>query len=379
MSGQAPEAAAAPRTRRRILTIGPGLAVAAALVAGGIVAVDRATRDGTPAAAAQDVVTAAVIRTDLAATTQVTGALGFAGAVTVVGGGTGTAFTWLPSPHEVIRRGQRLYEVDGRAVPLFFGRRPAWRALAVGVATGRDVAQLEANLVRLDYADRSVLTIDRHFTWQTAAAVRRWQTAAGVTATGTVAPGDVAYAPGPVRVVHVAARLGSAAQPGQPVLTATSTTRQVRAPLPVTFGHLVHRGDPVTVTLPDGATTARGVTTSVGRVATAAQSGDGGGQGAPSAIPPTVTLLVRLRDARAASAVDAAPVTVNITSARARHVLVVPVSALVALAGGGYAVEVVDARGRRLVPVRTGLFSDTRVQVDGAGLAPGTRVVVPAS
>ncbi|HMJ37865.1 MAG TPA: peptidoglycan-binding domain-containing protein [Baekduia sp.] len=385
MSGQLEEAKVAPaaRTRRRVLTIGLGVAAAAALVAAGIVAVARATRDGTPPASTAHVVTAAVVRTDLATTTQVTGALGFAGAVTVVGAGTGSAFTWLPSPHTVIRRGRRLYEVDGRAVPLFFGRRPAWRTLALGVVPGRDIAQLEANLVRLGYADRSVVTIDRHFTWQTAAAVRRWQTAAGVTATGAVAPGDIAYAPGPVRVGHVAARLGTAPQPGQPILTATTTVRQVRAPLPVTLGYLVHRGDPVTVTLPDGTTTARGVITSVGRVATPGQSGDagggGGGQGAPGATPATVTLLVRLRDARAGRSVDAAPVTIDITSARARHVLAVPVSALVALAGGGYAVEVVDARGRRLVPVRTGLFADTRVQVDGAGLAPGTRVEVPAS
>jgi hypothetical protein len=65
-----------------------------------------------------------------------------------------------------------------------------------------------------------------------------------------------------------------------------------------------------------------------------------------------------------------------------KDVLSVPVSALLAMAGGGYAVEVVDAGGaRRLVRVETGLFDDSagRVQVAGAGLAAGQNVVVPAS
>ena len=60
------------------------------------------------------------------------------------------------------------------------------------------------------------------------------------------------------------------------------------------------------------------------------------------------------------------------------RVLAVPVSALVALAGGGYAVEVDGGSSRRLVAVRTGLFGQTLVQVSGSGLHPGTRVEVPA-
>jgi hypothetical protein len=123
------------------------------------------------------------------------------------------------------------------------------------------------------------------------------------------------------------------------------------------------------------------VVTSVGHVATVASAsgdqGPGGGGGPPP--PATITLRVRLFNPRAGGAVDAAPVTVNITSARVRDVLAVPVSALVALAGGGYAVEVGEGPSRRLVPVQTGLFASTRVQVSGRGLAPGQRVQVPAA
>ena len=74
--------------------------------------------------------------------------------------------------------------------------------------------------------------------------------------------------------------------------------------------------------------------------------------------------------------------TVAITTATAPGALVVPVSALLARASGGYAVEEVTAGGRHhLVPVTLGLFDDAAglVQVSGPGLAAGQRVVVPAS
>ena len=83
--------------------------------------------------------------------------------------------------------------------------------------------------------------------------------------------------------------------------------------------------------------------------------------------------------ASAAGSLDQAPVTVNITNNSAHQVLAVPTTALLSLAGGGYAVEVVHADGtHQLVAVTTGIFDDQSglVQVDGAGLAAGQRVVV---
>ena len=68
----------------------------------------------------------------------------------------------------------------------------------------------------------------------------------------------------------------------------------------------------------------------------------------------------------------------SITTEVRRGVLAVPVGALLALAEGGYAVEV-DRDGRReLVGVDTGLFADGQVEVAGQGLKAGDRVVVPA-
>jgi hypothetical protein len=70
-------------------------------------------------------------------------------------------------------------------------------------------------------------------------------------------------------------------------------------------------------------------------------------------------------------------VQVSLAVQTARGVLAVPVSALLALAGGGYGLEVVTPSGaHHLVGVTTGLFASGQVQVSGLGVTAGTRVVV---
>jgi hypothetical protein len=376
------------------------LAVAAVLVVGGAVAGTTVALVARRAPAGHGgsirVATAWVVRTDLVNTIQVGGSLAYAGSFAVVDQLQGTAYTALPQPGQAVRRGQRLYEVDGRPVILFYGARPAWRDLSFGVTDGPDVAQLDANLIALGYARVTDLTVSDTFTDATFYAVERWQAAWGLPVTGTVAAGQVAYAPGPLRVTGVTPVLGGPAQPGTAVLTATSPDPIVEAGLPVAQEYLVAPGDQVSVTLPDGTTTVSGVVASLSRVATAGSGGPsdgstpgpsaggssgGGGSGGTgsSGTGATVQLIVRLARPAAAGNLDQAPVTVNIVSARARDVLAVPVNALVALAGGGYAVEVPHAGAQHLVGVRTGLFASTLVQVTGDGLRPGTPVVVPAS
>jgi hypothetical protein len=75
-------------------------------------------------------------------------------------------------------------------------------------------------------------------------------------------------------------------------------------------------------------------------------------------------------------------VQIGITTASVRGALVVPVTALLARSGGGYAVEVVDTGARNhLVPVSLGLFDDADglVQVTGTALAAGQHVVVAST
>ncbi len=85
-----------------------------------------------------------------------------------------------------------------------------------------------------------------------------------------------------------------------------------------------------------------------------------------------------LSDPAAPDRLDQAPVDVHVERNRAEEVLVVPVNALLALAEGGYAVEVDEGGTRHLVAVEVGLFAEGMVEVTGAQLAEGTAVVVPA-
>ena len=206
------------------------------------------------------------------------------GSYTVVNQAAGTAYTALPAAGAVVRRGHGLYEVDGTPVTLFYGARPQWRTLSEGIVPGPDVAQLERNLIALGYGRD--LTVSDYYTAATTYAVELWQQAAGLPVTGTVPLGQVAFAPGPLRVAGVRPSLGSPPQPGSPVLTATSVVPVVTARLPVSQEYLVRPGDQVTVTLPDGVTTTAGVVTAVSSVATAGSSGQGGqaaGQRRPAA------------------------------------------------------------------------------------------------
>ena len=97
------------------------------------------------------VMAAPVVRADLTNTVQVSGSLGYAGSYTIVNQAQGTAYTGLPAVGTTIRRGQQLYAVDGAPITLFYGGTPEWRALFAGVTPGRDVAQLNRNLMALGY------------------------------------------------------------------------------------------------------------------------------------------------------------------------------------------------------------------------------------
>ena len=74
--------------------------------------------------------------------------------------------------------------MDGTPVFLFYGATPEWRSLSAGVTPGRDVAQLNRNLMALGY--RAGLSGGGSFTAATAYAVELWQQARGLPVTGTV-------------------------------------------------------------------------------------------------------------------------------------------------------------------------------------------------
>jgi hypothetical protein len=259
-------------------------------------------------------------------------------------------------------------------VVVLYGTTPVYRSLSEGAyassVTGTDVAELNTDLVALGYATSAEIPAGSdEFTWWTKDAVEKLQAALGVPRTGTLTLGQAVFLPGPVRVTTISATLGGAAQPAQPVLTATSTTRQVSIALDADQQSEVAVGDKVTITLPNNQSTP-GVISSVGTVATVGQNGGSS----------TITVLVNPTDPAATGSWDQAPVNVTITTGSVTNALVVPVDALLAQSNGGYAVEVASAEGlRHLVPVTLGLFDDADglVQVTGTNLAVGQQIVVP--
>jgi hypothetical protein len=282
------------------------------------------------------------------------------------------SYTMLPTAGTVVRRGKALYAVDGQPVLLLYGRVTPWRAFRSGMSPSRDVAELNANLRALGYGEG--LAGDS-FTAATAQAVAALQAAHGIPQSGVLALGSVVFKPGPVRVTSVTPTVGQAVQAG-PVLSVSSTRHEVAIKLDAAQQAEVKVGDPVTITLPDNSTTP-GRVSSVGKVASSSGGGSDSGSGTT-----TIDVKVRLLRQAAAGQLVQAPVSVSITTASVKDALVVPVNALLALAGGGYAIEVVDkAALHHLVPVTPGLFDDAEglVQVSGAGVKAGQRVVVPAS
>jgi peptidoglycan hydrolase-like protein with peptidoglycan-binding domain len=360
---------ARPAGKRR-LVIG-GIAVVAVAAAGTAVALTGGSSRKPPSGAAP--ATADIVRTDLTDQTQVDGTLGFADSYTVSGSGRGR-LTWLPDEGRTIRRGRRVYEVDSRKVPLFYGAVPFWRTLRSGVSDGRDVRELESNLKALGYGDD--VTVDDSFTAATAAAVRDWQDDLGVSRTGAVAPGDVVIEPGAVRIKKVGASLGGPA--GGQILTANGTAHQITVQLPVNQQELAVDGAKVGVELPGGRTTT-GHISSVGTVATASSDSDDQNQAGQDTETATVPVYITLDHGSSAGHLDGAPVTVGFTSSTHKGVLAVPVQALLAQAAGTYAVEVVDSAGRHTVPVELGIFADGKVEVSGSGLTAGMKVEVPRS
>jgi peptidoglycan hydrolase-like protein with peptidoglycan-binding domain len=314
---------------------------------------------------AKTTTTAEVQRRNLVVRETFDGTLGYSDTRPLSGAGQGT-ITKLPAEGSTVLRGQPLYVVDGRAVRLLYGAEPLYRRLAAGIADGPDVRQLEANLAVLGYDTGAV---DDHFDSSTTAALKRWQDAIGVAETGALELRDAVFLPGPRRIGSVTAVVGSSLQPGSEVLETTSTKAVVTVDLDARRQDLVHKGDAVQVELPSGRTV-NGRITSVGTVAVAAASSDPGQESTP-----TITVEISVAGVHG---LDGAPVDVGLATEKKRGALAVPVEALLALRGGGYAVEVDRGGARSLVAVRTGTFADGWVEVEGADLRPGTQVVTPA-
>ncbi|MCX5070697.1 peptidoglycan-binding protein [Micromonospora lupini] len=368
---------AGSRPTRRTAILVALVTVVVAVGAGGAVLTLRPDGADDTASAAPALTTTTVTRTDLSDSRSLGGTLGFGPERTVKGAGEGVV-TRLPKVGDTVARGKPLYWVDDRPVPVLFGDTPLFRTLDKPGLVGSDVRIVSDNLAALGYqtgsqpsrAKDGTKIPARHalLTDTLVAAIKKWQQALGLEATGRIEVGQAVVLTGPVRVSAVKAVPGDSVA-GE-LLAVTEKTKLVTVAVEATEVGSVRVGVTVAITLPD--------TTEIpGRVASISHAVQGGGPDAGSGQsgPPTVDVLVTPVKAADVAKLDAAAVQVTFTTSTRKNVLAVPVGALVALREGGHALQLPDGG---LLAVETGMFSRGLVEVSGTNVTEGLEVVTAA-
>ena len=405
-------------------------------IAGGVAGAVGLGGSSAPVTTAVATASTTVTPCTLVQSSSVPGQVAYGAAPPVILQATGTV-TWLPEPGTVVAQGQQVVRVDDRPVVLLIGSVPQFRELRVPAApvdpasggtapasggtapavskvrsdtpsaaptpaaegnapagdtapapdpaasttpppppppppppllTGNDVRQLNQNLRDLGFLKG---TVTDTFTSATERAVKAWQKSLGEDPTGIVGLGDVVYSPSSLRVVPAAgSQLGQAVAAG--LLTTTTQQQVVTGTAPAGAAWAV-AGTTVTLTLPGVGDVPGTVATADPVAASDADSGGGTGTGGGG-----IAVTVTADDPAQLAAAAPGAVTVTHVDQQATDVLCVPVNALVALAEGGYGVQLVQPGPPEYLAVTTGLFADAKVQVSGDGIVAGLEVQVPS-
>lgn len=347
----------------------PVIGAAAMTVGIGLVAAPWATPSTEPATAQAEeepTPTATVARGDLETEREFNATISFGDPWTVTTDAAGI----ITSRHEagaVVGNGEELIRVDDKPVFLAQGAMPMYRELAkvdtrvrdqngdrLRLISGYDVAQLQYFLTEAGFDADGALEVDGTFGATTEQAVEEWQEAVGLPATGRVDSSQIVFAPEPVRI-ETSARVGEpftaldVTNPTAAVLVDTSNRDRSAFSIDAIVDVAITGGEDLRgrvekqeqVTAADGSTIWR--------------------------------TSIRVDEGIAATTTTA---TVTVRSTVATDALIVPVSALLGLAEGGFAVEVVDGAGStRLVGVVVGEVLDGRAEIDGS-LHEGDDVVI---
>jgi peptidoglycan hydrolase-like protein with peptidoglycan-binding domain len=284
----------------------------------------------------------------------------------------GATVTAIPVAGAALDRGDAMFALDGRATVLLLGGAPLFRALREG-DEGPDVAELQSNLVALAVGGTPGLRTDGTFDSATTLAVKRWQTANHLQATGIVRLGDVVVLPAAVRVTAVHVAMGAAVQPGNSMLDVASVDEVIKLEVDPALASRVHVDDPIRFSAPDGGDIAGTIVS----VSAPVLSDEGSGNGPPGRL--VLQVVAAPNDPSLIAALDAAVLQAAVTTGTAEDVLAVPVAALVVLGDGAFGVEVASGGSTHFVPVTPGIYDRTMVEIDAGGLAEGDQVVVPGA
>ena len=363
-------------TKRKIVVTGClaiiCLAVVAAITLGLLGGIDSDNGpDEKPTAVTSLRNTATVIKTDFVEETEVDGTLGFGDVESLPNLSSGIV-TWLPEPGTVIGFGDVIYKINDEPVILLHGTMPMFRDIDENTSGALDVAQLQTYFVELGFSDvypvtKSAydLSADRYITSVTLSQIEQWQESVGADRTGVVKKSQIVFRSEAFRVDAVTARLGQSINGGS-LVNITEARRVVTVHLDTELGGLMAMGDVVEVELPDGKSV-EGTVTHVADVATRI------GQGQQQ----TTYLDVIIELLGSGTSFDQSPVTVKVEEVLEQEAVAVPIAALLALAEGGYGLEVLDPDNTvRLVGVELGTFHGNQVSIS-RGVQPGQSVIVP--
>ena len=159
-------------------------------------------------------------------------------------------------------------------------------------------------------------------------------------------------------------KVGDAIAAASPLYQSSGIAREVTFNLPAGDQGMVSVGDGVTVKLPTDEEI-----NAVVRFVDAVVSELGNGS-------KVIEVILDVVDAENTETYDEAPVDILVTSEVSKNVLYVPVNALVALAEGGYAVEVLTGENKEYIAVEIGVFTDGFVEIIG-NVQEGQEVIVP--
>lgn len=283
-------------------------------------------------------------------------------ATSTVPSGTATA---VASEGDILDHGDTLFVVEGAPVTLFVTDVPFYQTLGIG-SEGDDVRVLEEALANFGFDADGALVADGIFDETTADALVAWQASIGAPVDGVLNIGEIMVTEAPIRIASSHISIGSNVTQGTAIYTPSTSTSVVSVRLPAEDQELIVAGDSVTVVMPNGDEEVASVT-NVGNIAIRSQE-----------FGTYFEVEITLDRQGAAAGLDEAPVDVDVIDDRVENVLVVPVTALLALGEGGYAVEIDEGGGQtRLVAVEAGMYADGSVEVTSSELEVGMKVVVP--
>lgn len=271
--------------------------------------------------------------------------------------------------------GDVVYAVDDLPVSAIVTDETFDRDLREGIEPGTDIEVLETMLVSLGYDADGDLDVDDEFDENTTEAVKEWEEDLqdafdDVVIDGVVLLNEIVDFPPGTTVGSLASLEDGLTPSGSVLWTSSSGTsaRIVETSIAVSDQDRLAKGDVVDIEFPDGEVIEGTVTD----VATSSRRDPVD----PDA-DPTIDIEISLPTVPASAAdLSEVDVEVKLIDQLASGVTVVPVSALLAIGDGGYAVEAITTTGTTFIEVDPGMFSDGWVEV--VGVEPDTQVVVPS-